>query len=74
MTSQLSHKTTSSNFLDGFSFPLSGLRTEPSFMSSTGSGATTISFYKGPTRNLEIGNTPFSGWGELGIYNDSLPE
>ena len=74
MTSQLAHMMTSSNFLGGFLFLLSGLGTGQIFMSSTGSGATTISFYKGSTRNLEIGNTPFSGWGELGIYNDSLPE
>ena len=40
-----------------------------------GSRVMTIFFYKGLTRNLEIGNTPFwvyqiSGeWGELGIPN-----
>ena len=41
----------------------------------TGSGVTTIFFYKGLTRNPEIGNTPsefrpISGdWDELGIPN-----
>ena len=41
----------------------------------TGSGVVTIFFYKGLTRNLENGNTPFefcpiSGdWGELGVPN-----
>ena len=42
-------------------FFLSSLVTEPSFMSIsivTGSGVMTISFYKGLTRDLEIGNTP----------------
>ena len=39
----------------------------------TGSGVMTISFYKGLTRNLEIGNTPVwvlsNIWRELGIPN-----
>ena len=72
MTSQFSHMTTSSNFFNVVLFLLSSLVSGPSFMpiSSHGSGVMTVSFYKGLTRNPEIGNTPsefcpISGdWGE----------
>ena len=47
------------NFFNFLLFFLSSLVTFPSFMSIiTGSGVMTISFYKGLTKNLKIGNTP----------------
>ena len=47
------------NFFNVLLFFLSSLVTFPSFMSIiTGSGVMTISFYKGLTKNLKIGNTP----------------
>ena len=55
--------TLTSNFFDVVLFLFSSLVTGPSFMSIcrhviTGSGIITIFFYKGLTRNPEMGNTP----------------
>ena len=53
-------------------FLLSGLATGPSFMSIvTGSGFMTVSFYKGLTRNPEIGNTPSEFCPISGDWNKS---
>ena len=70
------YMTSSPNFFKMVLFLLSGLATGPSFMSIvTGSGFMTVSFYKGLTRNPEIGNTPsefcpISGdWNKSGVPN-----
>ena len=55
MTSQFASMTSSSNFFDVILFLLSSLVAGQSF---TASGVTTVYFYEGLTRNLEIGNTP----------------
>ena len=60
MTSQVVDMTPSSNFFDVVLLLFSSLATGPSFKFHiiTGSGVITIFFYKGLTRNPEIGNTP----------------
>ena len=63
MMSQFCDITLSSNFFDVVLFLFSSLVTGPSFMSIcrhviTGSEIITIFFYKGLTRNPEMGNTP----------------
>ena len=58
MTSQFSDMTSSPNIFDVVLFFLLRLVTDPSFMSTSGSGVMTISLYKGLTRNPEIENPP----------------
>ena len=57
MTSQFSEMMSSSNFFELFCFKLS-YWSKFHVNIITGSGVMTISFYKGLTRNPEIGNTP----------------
>ena len=75
MTSQFANMTSSSNFFDVVLFLKFSHWSKFHVNIIAGSRVTRIFFYKGLTRNAEIGNTPsefypMSGdWGELWIPN-----
>ena len=75
MKPQISNMTSPSSFFDVILFVLSNLATGPSFVSisSISYGIMRIFFYKGLTRNLEIGITPWvlRNIGRLGPVMDT---